>query len=168
MKNKKFVAELAARFYGNEQTDVEIYVDSGLIETNYHHGFFQDDYEFTCKATTDWKTGKLVTSNHDVSYLQNLLSKKNLSELSSEDFESLELDHTHDGIVKVTDIKWLNPPPKQVLDELNDLDLHYESEITGSEYFIKKGSVSAINIKIENNKCYIDSGCFKFSSKKKS
>lgn len=150
MKNEKLVEQLENEYKPDDDTSVELDFPYGIGETNYHRGTWRG-FPFTCTSSIGWKRGRLKTDQMSVSDLIDLLKEKDLSEMSSEDFQYLELVETQNGSTDVTDIEWEETPAEEDLDEFDPMDLYNDSDITDCEYEFGPGMVGTLTARIRKD-----------------
>lgn len=155
MKNKVIVTELK-KFDEDSEIKVKINLEKySLMETCYHNGTW-NGYNFSCTSYTNWKRGTLETSEFSLTDLINLLKKKDLNQMGSGDFPSMDVNETTDGSVEVEDIEWDGNPTEEELEDLNKHDLYWDSEITDSEYEFNDGSIWFMEIDVNGEKFSIE------------
>jgi hypothetical protein len=154
MKNETLVQELETN-YANFSTDsIEIifHMPYGVVENTIHTGTWQD-HDFTCECEISWSNGEFKTEYHNLDELIEILKEKDFAEISGNDFDDIELVHTHSGDVTVKEIKWDGKKPsKKKLEDLDKMDLYNNSEITDCEYKIEAGQIDKIEIKLRGGK----------------
>lgn len=117
-----------------------------LSEKNVVIGQWKDkNYAFD--VFINWRSGSLYTSYVTKDELIDLFKEKTIAQISSDDFQDLELVESSDGSTDFSDIDW-NP---ELTDEEKDeapsaSDLYWEGEITDCEYEIEKGGIASIKI----------------------
>lgn len=155
MKNKEVVNQLKKH---KEVSEIKVKINLekySLTETCYHNGIW-NGYNFSCTSITNWKRGSLETGDFSLEDLIALLKKKNLSEIGSGDFPSMDIEETMDGSVEVEDIEWDGQPTEEELEDLNKHDLYWDSEITDSEYEFDEGSIWFMEIEVDGEKLSIE------------
>lgn len=147
MKNKDIVNKL--KNYGEDSTiKVKINLEKySLVETCYHRGTWEG-IGFSCTSYTNWKRGSLETNEFSLEDLITLLKKKNLNQMGSKDFPSMNVDENMDGSIDIEDIEWDEEPTEEQLETLNKNDLYWDSEITDSEYEFDEGSIWFMEIEV--------------------
>jgi len=150
MKNEELIKKLEKEYKPDQETSIELDFPHGIGETNYHRGTWRG-HDFTCTSNIEWKRGRLKTDYMSVSDLVDLLRDKDMSEISSDDLQDLNLVETQDGSTDVTDIEWDGEPTEEELEELNVMDLYSDSEITDCEYDFAAGMIGTMTVQIRKD-----------------
>ena len=129
--------ELLKEYDVDSKVKIHLHFGSGLNEKLRVVGTWNSEYEYTMDCTNYWSRGNLVTNYHSVQDLIDLLSEKNVNEMSDKDFTDIELEETLNGNLELDELIWDKPKPtKKVLDEdgFDYHDLYDTGEITDSDY----------------------------------
>jgi hypothetical protein len=119
-----------------------------LIELRLHTGILFDiNFSFEIKIV--WATAKLE-NEISVESLIALLEKKDVLDLSSDDFEGCSILKTSDGKNVISDIKWETPLTEAKKIELENHDLEGESDINGTQLLFNPGNVYSMIIEYNN------------------
>ena len=166
MKNDKLVEILKKEYDPSSKVVIHLHFSSGVAEKNVVTGYWNGDYVYSMECTQYWKRGNLVTKYNDVSDLIELLSKKNVSELTHKDFTDIELEETVNGYLELDKITWDKPKPtKKMLDDegFNYNDLYSTGDITDCEY--EFDAPDSLFVELRNNRDSLNimvDGSYKF------
>lgn len=148
MKNKEIVSELK-KLKPEETAKVTIICGKKCLnEINFINGTWEGK-NYSCEASTNWRTGELNTEEMTVEDLIKLLKKKELSDLSESDFIGLQMGEATDGSTDVYNIEW----SEQLTEEEEDLapsgmDMYWDGDIDDVEYEIAPGGIWELTIEI--------------------
>ncbi len=140
MKNKEIVKQLKQL---PKDSDVNIKLKLtkyALTEICYHNGRWREK-GFYCESQTNWKHSEVESENFGLEELIELLSKKELKEMSSFDFGNLSLGESTDGSIEVDEIEWEEPLTEEEQDELAPMDLYMDSDINDSDLQFDEGTI---------------------------
>jgi hypothetical protein len=148
MKNKEIIKQLK-KYPLETEINVKVNLNKHSLGEHCSHDGEWNGYSFTCSSFTSWKRGTLEDVGMTVEILINVLKKKELNELTSEDFVDLQLIENSDGDVDVDDIEWIgDEPTEEELEDLNHMDLYMDSSINDSEYEFVENSVYMLEVTI--------------------
>lgn len=117
-----------------------------LYETNVVIGTWNDK-SFAFDVFTNWRSGSLYTTGMTKDDLIRLFSDKPLAEMSSDDFQDLELVESMDGSMDYSDIDWKPELTEDEKDEVPEKsDLYFDGDITDCTYEIEEGGIESILI----------------------
>jgi hypothetical protein len=148
MKNKEVVVELK-KLNPEDITKVTIICGKKCLdEINYVTGTWEGK-NYSCEASTNWRTGELYSEEMTVEELIKLLKKKNLSDLSASDFLGLQMGEATDGSTDVYNIEWSEPLTEEE-EEIapSGMDMYWEGDIDDVDYEIAPGGISELTIEV--------------------
>ena len=155
MKNKIIVKELK-KFPSDSEVKVTLKLSKyALTEICYHNGRWREK-GFYCESQTNWKHSEAESENFDLEELIKLLSKKDLNELSSDDFGDLSLGTSTDGSIEVNEIEWEEPLTEEEEDEVVPMDLYMDSDINDSDLQFDEGTIWFMEIDVNGEKFSIE------------
>jgi hypothetical protein len=166
MKNEKLIEILKKEYDSSSNVVIHLHFGQGLAEKLVVAGYWNDDYGYTMECTNYWKRGNLITKYHDVSDLIELLSEKNVSEITHKDFTDIELEETISGYLELDKITWDKPKPsKKLLDEegFDHNDLYNTGEITDSEYEFQGPDSLFVELRNKRDTLHISEDGYKFT-----
>lgn len=166
MKNEKLIEILQKEYDSSSNVVIHLHFSQGLAEKLVVTGYWNDDYSYSMECTNYWKRGNLVTKYHDVNDLIELLSEKNVSELTHEDFTDIELEETVSGYLELDKITWDKPKPtKKMLDEegFDHNDLYSSGEITDSDYEFQGPDSVFVELRNKRDTLHISEDGYKFT-----
>jgi hypothetical protein len=150
MKNKEIVTELKKL---NPEDRVKVTIICGkkcLSEINYVNGTWEDK-NYSCEASTNWRTGELYTEEMTVEDVIKLLKKKELSNMDVSDFPSLQMGEATDGSTDVYDIEWSEPLTEEEEDLApSGMDMYWDGDIDDVDYDIAPGGINELTIEVGN------------------
>ena len=147
MKNKEVVTELKKL---NPEDRAKVTIICGkkcLDEVNYVNGTWEGK-NYSCEASTNWRSGELYTEEMTVEELIKLLKKKSLSNMGAGDFVGLQMGEASDGSTDVYNIEWSEPLTEEE-EEIapSGMDMYWDGDITDSDY--EFGTDAIYEMKIE-------------------
>jgi len=148
MKNKEIVTELK-KLNPEDKTKITIICGKKCLdEINYVTGTWEDK-NYSCEASTNWRTGELYSEEMTVEELIKLLKKKNLSDLSASDFLGLQMGEATDGSTDVYNIEWSEPLTEEE-EEIapSGMDMYWEGDIDDVDYEIAPGGILELTIEV--------------------
>lgn len=166
MKNEKLVQILEKEYDSSSKVVIHLHFSQGLAEKLVVTGTWNEDYSYSMECTQFWKRGNLKTSYYDVSELIELLSAKDVSELTHKDFEDIELEETVNGYLELDKITWDKPKPsKKLLDDegFDYHDLYDSGEITDSEYEFEAPDSLFVELRNNRDTLHISADGYKFT-----
>ena len=98
---------------------------------------------FTCDVNINWSSAKIQTEM-PVSELINLMEKKDISEMSDQDFLKNSIEKTFEGNVSITNINWESVLNETEKNELRNYDLESESDIIETKLQFGPGCITSI------------------------
>ncbi len=147
MKNKEIVEQLKKFPKDSEVKLVLKLTKYALTEICYHSGTWNDK-GFTLESQTNWKRSEVESENFDLEELIELLSEKELKDLSSDDFGNLSLGEASDGGIDIDEIEWDEPLTEEEEDEVVPMDLFSDSDINDSDLQFDAGSIWFMEIEV--------------------
>lgn len=115
-----------------------------LIELRQHIGILFDK-NFSFEIKIEWANAKLE-NEISVEALIALLEKKDVLDLSSDDFNGCSILNTLDGNTIISNIKWETPLTEAEKIELENHDTEGESDINGTQLLFNPGNVDSMII----------------------
>lgn len=131
IKMNKSIIEKLSKYNPELIVSIKAILDSGAVESGYGSGTFEG-FSFELKYSTQWIEGYLeanVDENITVGDIIDVLSKKPISSINSDDFD-LRLGELHDGYSDIQVI-WSDNEPDEIPD---DEDLYSIIDIEDSNY----------------------------------
>jgi hypothetical protein len=119
-----------------------------LIELRQHTGILFDK-NFSFEIKIEWATA-ILENEISVEALIALLEKKDVLDLSSDDFNGCDVEEALDGSNSVSNIKWETPLTEAEKIELKNHDLEGESDINGTQLIFNHGNVYSMIIEYNN------------------
>jgi hypothetical protein len=119
-----------------------------LIELRQHLGILFDK-NFSLEIKIEWATAKLE-NEISVESLIALLEKKDILDLSIDDFNACSILKTVDGNNSISNIKWETPLTEAEKIELENHNLEWESDINGTQLLFNPGNVDSMIIEYNN------------------
>ena len=146
MKNKEIVTELKKL---NPEDRAKVTIICGkkcLDEVNYVNGTWEGK-NYSCEASTNWRSGELYTEEMTVEELIKLLKKKNLSNMGAGDFVGLQMGEASDGSTDVYNIEWSEPLTEEE-EEIapSGMDMYWDGDITDNSYEFSSDSIYELKI----------------------
>ena len=146
MKNKEVVIELKKL---NPEDKAKVTIICGkkcLDEVNYVNGTWEDK-NYSCEASTNWRSGELYTEEMTVEDVIKVLKKKELSNMGISDFPSLQMGEATDGSTDVYDIEWSEPLTEEEEDLApSGMDMYWDGDIDDVDYDIAPGGIVQVTI----------------------
>lgn len=155
MKNKTIVNQLKKLPKDSEVNITMKLSKYSVTEICYHSGRWNEK-GFYCESQTNWKHSEAESTNFELDELIELLSKKNIQELSSDDFGNLSLGDSTDGSIEVDEIEWEEPLTEEEKDEVSPMDLYMNSDINDSDIQFDAGSIWFMEIDVNGEKFVIE------------
>jgi hypothetical protein len=121
-----------------------------LIELRQHVGILYDK-NFSFENKIEWAAAKLE-NEISVESLIALLEKKDILDLSSDDFKGCSILKTVDGNNSVSNLQWETSLTESEKIELENHDLEGESDINGTQLQFNPGNVDSMIIEYNNGK----------------
>jgi hypothetical protein len=150
MKNKGLINQLKKEKQEEFAKVTLTMAKNGLKEICYHNGEW-NGIPFSCDTTTIWRGAELFTEQMTVKDLIDLFSSKEISELEENDFEGLSLVESIHGETKVKNVEWEQLLTEDEEDELNLMDLYWDSDIIESKFKFKSDVIETIKIEVGEN-----------------
>jgi hypothetical protein len=148
MKNKEIVTELKKL---NSEDKAKVTIICGkrcLDEVNYVTGTWEGK-NYSCEASTNWRTGELYTEEMTVEDVIKVLKKKELSNMGISDFPSLQMGEATDGSTDVYDIEWSEPLTEEEEDLApSGMDMYWDGDIDDVDYDIAPGGIVQVTIEV--------------------
>lgn len=148
MKNKEIVTELKKH---NPEDKVKVTIICSkrcLDEINYVNGTWEGK-NYSCEATTNWRTGELYTEDMTVEDVIKVLKKKKLSDMGVSDFPSLQMGEATDGSTDVYNIEWSEPLTEEEEDLApSGMDMYWDGDIDDVDYEIAPSGIYEITIEV--------------------
>lgn len=166
MKNEKLIEILKKEYDTSSNVVIHLHFGQGLAEKLVVTGYWNDDYGYSMECTNYWKRGNLMTKYHDVNDLIELLSEKNVSEITNKDLTDVELEETISGYLELDKISWDKPKPsKKLLDEegFDHNELYNTGEITDSDYEFQGPDSLFIELRNKRDTLHISEDGYKFT-----
>lgn len=155
MKNKSIVEQLK-KFPNDAEVSLKLKLTKySLTEICYHTGTWEGK-SFSCESQSNWKHSEVQSDNVDLEELIETLSKNNLSDLSSDDFSNLSLGEATDGSIEVDEIEWDDVLTEEEEDEVDKMDLYWNSDINDSELTFGPGSIWFMEINVNGETINIE------------
>lgn len=155
MKNKTIVEELK-KFPSDSEVKLNLKLTKyALTEICYHSGTWNDK-GFTLESQTNWRSSEVESENFDLEELIELLSEKELNDMSSNDFGNLSLGEARDGSIDIDEIEWDEPLTEEEEDELVRMDLFNDSDINDSDLQFDEGTIWFMEIEVNGEKFSIE------------
>lgn len=152
MKNKEIVSKLKKCSKDAEVSLKLKLTKYALTEICYHNGNWEGK-PFFCESQSNWKHSEVESESVDLEDLIELLSKKNIDELCSDDFSNLSLGEASDGSVEVDEIEWDSDDlTEEEESQVDKMDLYWNSDITDSELQFPNGSIWFMEIDVDGEK----------------
>lgn len=148
MKNKEIVTELK-KLKPEETAKITIICGKKCLdEINFVNGTWEGK-NYSCEASTNWRTGELYTEEMTIEDLIELLKKKELSELGANDFLGLQMGEATDGSTDVYNIEWDEP----LTDEEKEIapsgmDMYWDGDIDDVDYEIAPNGIDELTIEV--------------------
>jgi hypothetical protein len=148
MKNKLIVDELKKL---NPEDRAKVTIICGkkcLSEINYVNGTWEDK-NYSCEASTNWRTGELYTEEMTVEDVIKLLKKKELSIMDVSDFPGLQMGEATDGSTDVYNIEWSEPLTEEEEDLApSGMDMYWDGDIDDVDYEIAPNGIDELTIEV--------------------
>lgn len=155
MKNKSVVEQLK-KFPKDSDVSLKLKLTKyALTEICYHNGNWEGK-PFYCESQSNWKHSEVESESVDLEELIELLSKNNLGDLCSDDFSNLSLGEATDGSIEVDEIEWDDVLTEEEQDQVDKMDLYWNSDITDSELQFPSGSIWFMEINVNNETINIE------------
>lgn len=155
MKNKEVVNQLK-KFPTDSNVTLTLKLTKyALTEICYHTGTWEGK-SFSCESQSNWKHSEVKSDNVDLVELIDLLSKNNLSDLSSDDFSNLSLGESTDGSIEVDEIEWDGDLTEEEQNEIDKMDLYWNSDINDSDLTFAPGSIWFMEINVNDETINIE------------
>ena len=149
MKNKSIVEQLK-KFPADSNVTLTLKLTKyALTEICYHTGTW-DDKPFSCESQSNWKHSEVKSESVDLEELIELLSENNIDQLCSDDFSNLSLGEARDGSIEVDEIEWDEELTEEEQDEVDKMDLYWNSDINDSELVFSPGSIWFMEINVND------------------
>ena len=148
MKNKEVVTELK-KLNPEDRAKVTIICGKkGLDEINYVNGTWEGK-NYSCEASTNWRSGELYTEEMTVEELIDVLKKKDLSDIDAGDFVGLQMGEASDGSTDVYNIEWSEPLTEEE-EEIapSGMDMYWDGDIDDVDYEIALGGIYELRIEV--------------------
>ena len=165
MKNEKLIEILKKEYDVDSRVKIHLHFGSGLAEKLVVCGTWNGDYGYSMDCTNYWKRGNLVTNYHSVQDLIDLLSEKNVSEMTNKDFTDIELEETVNGYLDLDELVWDKPKPSKKLLDDEDFDfndLYNTGEITDSDYEFVGPDSLFVELRNDRDTLHISEDGYKF------
>ena len=165
MKNEKLIEILQKEYDVDSRVKIHLHFGSGLAEKLVVVGTWNGDYGYSMDCTNYWKRGNLVTKYHSVQDLIDLLSEKNVSEMTNKDFTDIELEETVNGYLDLDKLVWDKPKPSKKLLDDEDFDfndLYNTGEITDSDYEFVGPDSLYVELRNDRDSLHISQDGYKF------
>ena len=148
MKNKVVVTELK-KFSPEDKVKVTIICGKKCLdEINYVNGTWEDK-NYSCEASTNWRTGELYTEEMTVEDLIKLLKKKDLFNMGADDFAGLQMGEATDGSTDVSNIEWSEPLTEEEKEIApSGMDMYWDGNIDDVDYEIAPGGIDELTIEV--------------------
>jgi len=148
MKNKNVVTELK-KFSPEDKVKVTIICGKKCLdEINYVNGTWEDK-NYSCEASTNWRTGELYTEEMTVEDLIKLLKKKDLFNMGVDDFDGLQMGEATDGSTDVSNIEWSEPLTEEEKEIApSGMDMYWDGNIDDVDYEIAPGGIDELTIEV--------------------
>jgi hypothetical protein len=148
MKNKEVVTELKKL---NPEDRAKVTIICGkkcLDEVNYVNGTWEGK-NYSCEASTNWRSGELYTEEMTVEELIKLLKKKSLSNMGAGDFVGLQMGQASDGSTDVYNIEWSEPLNEEE-EEIapSGMDMYWDGDIDDVDYEIAPEGIDELRIDV--------------------
>ena len=148
MKNKEVVTELKKL---NSEDRVKITIICGkkcLDEINYVNGTWEDK-NYSCEASTNWRSAELYTEEMTVEDVIKLLKKKDLINMDADDFVGLQMGTASDGSTDVYNIEWSEPLTEEE-EEIapSGMDMYWDGDIDDVDYEIAPNGIIELTIEV--------------------
>lgn len=135
--------------YDQDQS-IELILDpgkKGLVEecsvrTEY------EGYGVSFVAATNWRSADIRTTEMTVGEFVKLLKKKLLSDMTDEDFPSMNNENSYDGSMEFYDIEWDADTPESIIEEADMHDLYFKGDI---DCECKFDGLDNINVYLEDD-----------------
>jgi hypothetical protein len=148
MKNKEIVTELKKLNLEDKAKVTIICSKRCLDEINYVNGTWEGK-NYSCEATTNWRTGELYTEDMTVEDVIKVLKKKELSDMGVSDFPSLQMGEATDGSTDVYNIEWSEPLTEEEEDLApSGMDMYWDGDIDDVDYEIAPNGIYEITIEV--------------------
>lgn len=149
MKNKKIVNQLK-KLNAEEIVEVTITLaKKTLTEVCYHNGRWNDK-SFTLDSVTNWRSAEIACEGMTVSDIIDILSKKEINDLSSDDFLSMSIIETTDGSTDIENLEWEEVLTEDEESEFSKMELYWDSDITDSDLQFEAGSILTFKIECKD------------------
>ena len=148
MKNKEVIKDLK-KLNPEDRTKVTIICGKKCLdEINYVNGTWEDK-NYSCEASTNWRSGELFTEEMTVAGVIKLLKKKDLINMGSDDFSGLQLGQASDGSTDVYNIVWSEPLTEEEEETApSGIDMYWDGDIDDVDYEIAPNGIIELIIEV--------------------